>query len=439
MMSTRTFRRLGTLAGLAGVCGASLSGCGGGGDGGQTGPPPGRSVCAPNDHLNGRARWTVLVYMNAANNLQPDSLTNMAQMAAVGSDATLNVVVQWKQASCQDCGAPSFLGTRRYLVKTHSAAERNRILAGDTTVLDADRLPDPVPGGTVDMGDWRTMRDFVQWGSRTYPADHIAFVVWDHGSGWRPTRAGGKRFRAVSQDSQSGNEINTWELPQAFDGPPQPIDALLFDASLEQMTEVAYELRNNARVMVGSEESPPGAGYPYDAWLSQLKARTMNPCDLGNAVIQTFVAAYPRESNITQSMLDLTRLQTVAAALDSFGSALLAHTRDLAATIQTARDGAQHYTVGYEDNKDLYHYTDLIRNGAANASDVQLAATNLETALRGANGAVLNTAHGPSQDNSNGLAIWIPRPGGYLTAFNNLAIARVGAPRWASFLQQQVR
>ena len=64
------------------------------------GPPDtNRAVCAANAHASGRTRWTVLVYINAANNLQPDSLLNVAQMASVGSDSNVNIVVQWKQAT----------------------------------------------------------------------------------------------------------------------------------------------------------------------------------------------------------------------------------------------------------------------------------------------------------------------------------------------------
>ncbi|HZP85023.1 MAG TPA: hypothetical protein VFB21_25520, partial [Chthonomonadaceae bacterium] len=104
MSSLIPLRRLSVLAGLVGILGASLSGCGGGGGGGGGNPGPGpgtgRAACTQNAHQAGRPFWTILVFMNAANNLQPDSLLNIAQMASVGSDANINIVVQWKQANC---------------------------------------------------------------------------------------------------------------------------------------------------------------------------------------------------------------------------------------------------------------------------------------------------------------------------------------------------
>src|SRR5690242_10589966 len=115
MSLIRTLRRISVAAGLLGVVVAALIGCGGGSstpapggnnNGGNTGTGPGltdppdtnRAACTANAHATNRARWTVLVYINAANNLQPDSLLNVSQMAAVGSDANVNIVIQWKQA-----------------------------------------------------------------------------------------------------------------------------------------------------------------------------------------------------------------------------------------------------------------------------------------------------------------------------------------------------
>src|SRR5579871_4601502 len=254
-----------------------------------------RAACQANTHVSGRARWTVLVYLNAASNLQPDSLINVAQMASVGSNANLNIIVQWKQTATSNyfsavsvSTTPSFIGTRRYKISKHSQSDLNRIappgidtnpnLIGDTTVLDADRLPDP-PTNTIndgsqktsDMGDYRTLADFVQWGTKNYPADYMALVIWDHGSGALPvinrsahsstvsrtfrSISGAKTpARAVSQDVQTGSQIATQEIPLALANPAQPIDALIVDCSLQGTAEMAYDARHSARVYVGSEE-----------------------------------------------------------------------------------------------------------------------------------------------------------------------------------------
>src|SRR5690242_67485 len=91
-------RKLAALSALASVpVLAVLASCGGGGSssGGPSGLiDPGTNpftntrqatapVCTANPHAAGRARWTVLMYINAASNLQDDSWLNVGQMASV--------------------------------------------------------------------------------------------------------------------------------------------------------------------------------------------------------------------------------------------------------------------------------------------------------------------------------------------------------------------
>lgn len=471
MSFTFSLRRLPMLIGAVGMLAASLSGCGGGGSSVTT-PPITRAACEANPtHTDGRARWTILIYMNAANNLQPDSLLNVGQMASVGSDSNVNIVVQWKQTVASQINnafgnvTPSFVGTRRYLIKKHTAAEVTAIQNGDTSSLDADRLADPSTNtldsstGAMmsDMGNINTLTNFIQWGTNAYPADNVAVLIWNHGSGWRPVynSVSGSSIqsvktlpkinepgrRAFSQDDNTRNEIQTWQLPQAFASLPVSVDVLIFDASLEQMAEVAYQNRNLARVQVGSEESPPGAGYPYDKWLTDLKNSGKNPCDLGTSIVTEFVNKYSGQSGITQSYIDLSKMDGVAAALESFGTALLPHVNDQAAVIANARANAVHYGEGaslYEGFMDLYGFADNIAN-TTSQSDMKTAANNLKTALKGSSGAILQSGVGGSDEaNSHGLSIYIPAPGNYLSAYSNLALA-TAAPHWRLFLQSQTQ
>ncbi len=435
---------------LLGLFALSLSGCTTGSGTKDTGGGTERAACAVNPHISGHPRWTVLIYMNAANNLQPDSLLNVAQMASVGSDANLNIVLQWKQAVCPDCGTPSFTATKRYRISKHTSAEVNSIANGDTSSLSRDELApptnfyDPILQQS-DMGDWRVLHDFAQWGSANYPADHLMVLLWDHGAGWRSTRAAKSArpvLRGFSEDNATNNEIETWETPGALAGLAQPIDAIAFDCSLMQMTEVAYELRNSARVLIGSEESPPGAGYRYDEWLTLLKNSPSDPCNAGNDILTTFVNYYvanrPDFHNITQSIIDLSKMQGVATALNKFGHELRAVKTTEATQIKNARSATQYYA--YYDNKDLYHFATLIRQNTASAN-LKQAADDLQTALRGTNGAVITSSHGNSgQGNSNGLAVYVPSPASFLNSYGNLALSQSGAaPEWMAFLQEQTQ
>lgn len=364
-----------------------------------------------------RAKWTFMVFINAANDLQQFGPLNVNQMEKVGSSADLNIVVQWKQANCTTCGNPAWVGTRRYYI----TRDQNTSTIGSQLVQEM--------GPNVDMGDWRELNAFIRWTQQRYPADRYALVIWDHGAGWRSTRAAGRAVRSVSIDDSTGNEIQTWELPQALNTSPK-MDLLIFDASLMQMTEVAYEVRDMAKLMVGSEESPPGEGYVYDAFLKDLAASpTMTPEQFATQIVNRTVESYGPFSNITQSAVDLSRMQTVAERLDAFAKSLQFYGAENAAALISARQNAESYL--YRDNKDLWHYAELVRTGVTTPA-LQTAASRLQEAVASA---VIAEAHGNLHPNSHGLAVYLPSPASYLISYSSTALSRV--TDWDTWLQNQ--
>jgi hypothetical protein len=368
-----------------------------------------------------RARWTFMVFLNAANNLQEFGPLNVNQMEKIGSSADINIVVQWKQANCATCGRPDWIGTRRYYITKDN----------DTQRINSQLVEDM--GANIDMGDWRELRSFVTWTQQRYPADRYALVVWNHGAGWRITRSvdGSQRVapRSVSIDDSTNNEIQIWELPQALNVTPK-MDMVIFDASLMQMMEVAYEIRDLAQIMVGSEESPPGEGYVYDTFLSDLAANpNMSPEDLGRQIVTRTMQAYGLNGNNTQSALHLNKMQTVAEKLDAFANALRANIGNNRTAMVNARLNAQNYT--YPENKDLWHYAQLIRDTTGTTA-IRNSVTALQTAL---SDAIYAEGNGALVPNSNGLAIYIPAPSDYLPSYGNLALARSTA--WDQWLKEQ--
>lgn len=369
-----------------------------------------------------RAKWTFLVFLNAANNLQEFGVLNVNQMERIGSTTDVNIVVQWKQANCSSCGSPDWVGTRRYFItKDNDPSRVNSQLVQDL-------------GSNIDMGDWRELRNFIAWTQQHYPADRYAVVIWNHGAGWRPTRLERDRGltpfpRSVSIDDSTGSEIQTWQLPQALSVTPK-MDMVIFDASLMQMTEVAYEIRESAQVVVGSEESPPGEGYVYDTFLADLIANpNMTPAQFGTQIVNRTLDAYGSNGNNTQSAIDLSKMQNVADKVSAFAASLQAHISDSRQAMIDARNNARSYA--FPDNKDLVDYADRIKNGTA-ASDLKTAADAVRQAVTSA---VIAERHGDLSSGSHGLAIYVPSPFNYLSSYANLAFARATA--WDEWLQNQ--
>jgi hypothetical protein len=367
------------------------------------------------------AKWTFMVFMNGANDLQTFSPLNFNQMEKVGSTAEVNMVVQWKQASCLSCGSPDWTGTRRYFVTKDN----------NTSTVSSKLVEDM--GQSVDMGDWHELRNFILWAQQNYPADHYALVIWDHGAGWRNTRAGQlpRATRSVSIDDTTNHEIQTWELPQALSVTPK-MDTVIFDASLMQMLEVAYEIKDSTNVVTGSEESPPGEGYVYDTFLTDLVANpNMTAAQLGTQIVNRTFESYGTQGNNTQSTLDTSKLPALATAVDNFANSLMSHRNDSATALANARNNAEHMTSSYAYYKDLWDYAELVRTTTTPA-DLKSAASNVETAI---SAALIAEKHGALHPRSHGLTIYVPDPLAYLSTYGNLAFAR--NTRWPQWIQSQ--
>src|SRR5262249_16326625 len=134
----------------------------------------------------------------------------------------------------------------------------------------------------------------------------------------------------------------------------QKLDILGCDACLMNMLEICYEMKDTASVMVGSEETEPGAGWPYAAILGKLtKTPTMAPADLARCIANEYGAWYKANGNpiqdksATQSALDISRLQPVADAVNALADALLQDIKKVtvAGAVSLARDRAQKFEM----------------------------------------------------------------------------------------------
>src|SRR4051812_32324835 len=194
------------------------------------------------------ADWTVLVFLNADNSLDPESLDDFREMAKVGSSDRVNVVLQWDRLGEAD---PKWEKTKRLKVTKNLAVPSNE--SGNI--------------GEINMGSPDELRKFIVWGKASFPANHYALVIWDHGQGFRAATRGmttahvnhatsapavrGAGFRSISSDdTNGGDKLYNKEVHDAVAG--QGIDIIGFDACLMSMVETAYVLRDDAKVMVGS-------------------------------------------------------------------------------------------------------------------------------------------------------------------------------------------
>ena len=228
-------------------------------------------------------KWTVMVFMNAKNNLELAGLYNVNQMETVGSSNDVNIVAELGRMNGQKQGDThldgDWTGARRIYVQKD--ADEEKITSPVVDKLDK-----------VDMGDYKRLVDFVSWTKKNYPARRYMLVIWNHGSGWLDPKQSKKSSRGISFDDETGNYIRTMQIGQALREAGK-VDVLAFDACLMEMGEVAGEVRDVSDVVIGSEETVPGLGYPYNSWLAALvKNPDMTNATLGRTVVGAFKKFY---------------------------------------------------------------------------------------------------------------------------------------------------
>ncbi len=254
--------------------------------------------------------WTVMVLLNAKNNLEMAGLYNVNDMEKVGSGKDLNIVVELGRMNGQTQGDThadgDWTGARRYLL----------VKDADASVI---KSPVLMSNPKVDMGDYKRAVDFVKWAKTNFPAKHYMFIIWNHGSGFMDPKSSQK---GISFDDETGNYIRTPQIGQILKEAGK-VDVMAFDACLMQMPEVAFEVKDNADVIVGSEETVPGLGYPYSLFLGAIARQPgMNAEQVGAVTVEAFKMFYDKMQKGAQlSAIRTSKLDGLATRLSDFAKA----------------------------------------------------------------------------------------------------------------------
>jgi hypothetical protein len=356
----------------------------------------------------GGTNWTVMVYLDADNNLEDAGIADFLEMATVGTGNGVNIVVQMDRIPGESDAYGDWTGTKRFLIKK-----------------DDDPSVDPVQDlAEQNMGNPDVLQDFVEWAVTTYPARHYALVIWNHGNGWRMHRAkmanvaaakksGSNEIlvKAVASDDTDGDILYMREVQDAMNTARQNVEARLgtgvkidvvgFDACLMGMVEVAYALRDHANYMVGSEETEPGAGWPYNTILSDLANNpAMTPADLASLIVVKYGNSFT--GGVTQAAYDISKLQILAWKIDTFTLAATTGWTSLKAARTSSK---QYHACSYSCwGTDLYDFADKVYNNTT-VQDIKSAAADIKTAV---NNFVIKEYHSTNMSGSHGIAIYFP-------------------------------
>jgi hypothetical protein len=387
--------------------------------------------------------WTIMVYLAGDNNLDAAGVVDIKEMKTVGSSDQIAVVVEFDRAGANQA-------TTRYYLQKGTPLEKDVV----QTL------------GETNMGDPKVLEDFVTWGIKNYPAAHYLLVLWNHGAGWddanlyqgdvfsgvarsisrkhqriitrgaaetkdlplAQARAGIQRTRralfkntvataigerAIAFDDQAQDFLDNIELKKVLKKIRKKlernIDIIGMDACLMSMVEVAYQMRDSVDFSVGSEESEPGEGWPYDLILKALTDKpAMLPEELSKTIVSQYLASYHANDNVTQAAMRLSGLKLLTSAVDGLAKALTNTLGNVAfhSALINARAQVQEYSHPYDDYCDLLDLCTIL--------DENLADTAVRTAIaairQAANSAIVASGcKGSVVRNSHGVSIYFPK------------------------------
>ncbi|MCK5599868.1 T9SS type A sorting domain-containing protein [bacterium] len=382
--------------------------------------------------------WTIMIYMNGDNNLEPAALDDFLEISSVGSTAGMNIVIQFDRIPGYSPFYGDWLDTRRFYVNK------------DDTPVNSDSHDSAtynISIGEQNMGDPNTLVEFFTWAVDSYPAERYMLVIWNHGEGWRRSTAPVMRTeRSVSDDVTSGDSLyyTTGEIGSAFDLMSsyigRNIDIAGFDVCLNQMLENAHLLSSYADILVGSEDSEWEDGWSYWYFLEPLALDPAgtDPEELSSLIVEAYAngdngsnVSNPSITGSTQSALRLEEMPSMVKAFNRF-SVLLSHynVNGYKTEIDNVRGSLSFYPVppSYGEYSDLGQFVNEIK-GIDISPYMNDAADDLLEIMAGT---IINT-FAASGYVCSGLTVYYPEYTSYSSIYKNTLLAK--DTFWDSFLQ----
>ncbi len=304
--------------------------------------------------------WTMLVYVQANNNLSGFAMKNFSDMATIGSTSSLNTLVQWYQ--------PNHEGIWRYRV------ERGRMVLDECVQVESD--------GTTT----KDLVDAMRWAAGKYAANKYALILWNHGIGildpvWgkmQPWQIHQPRIAfsqevindnpriqinglttGIVHDTQhtchryADNDHSTTSTSSLLDYVVTSTRGILFnehsrtymdnqsltsalqsiknnvlggkklsllgmDACLMAMAEVGYLASDYAEVLVASQEVELAQGWNYQALVALLATKDQDPTSIARGIVSTYESTYKEKIPFyTQSAINLEGMVPLRTCLDA--------------------------------------------------------------------------------------------------------------------------
>lgn len=374
----------------------------------------------PNNGAPAEKDWTVLFYMDGNNDIEGDVLTCFLTTEEVSDIKNMNLVAQLARApqsvaheGYKDDIDGDWSGVRRYhLTPGEKNAHGRKCYTGigeHNCRIDSPVLADL---SNADMSDPATLKDFLAWGIKSFPAKHYMVVLADHGAGFMGALSDYKSRKNMPllaiQDAMRKAREETGVKP----------DVLVMDDCLMGQVECAHQLRDEAGYYVATE-SINYSNFPFQGILKSAaeKGADLTPGEFASLVVKE--SADNIHDIPTMASLRPGATKAITRSVKRLADTLLA-TATAPETVRSIFENTQYGSPDaggykpYEDFRDIKHMAYLLSNDErVTDAKVKKAAANLYKLL-GA-GLVTEEYHDksfyrgtPGVDSVSGLSIYLP-------------------------------
>jgi len=291
----------------------------------------------------GEKDWTLILYISADNDLRNFAIRNIKQMAKIGSNQNINIVVHLDIKLSGNKKA-----TKRYYI------DKNKIIHVNSQDQHSQRM---------DSGSPKTLISCCKWAINNFPAKHYGLILWNHGTGALDPRRGRvirladlftfnpeinkveldrsinfmeflsrktDSNRGICWDDTTGNYLTNQDLDHALGViyknilKKKKLDFIAFDACLMQMIEVASIIKKYANIMIASQEVILGTGFNYVETLKPFQTQSLTTQEFAKHIIKSYEKTYSRVTNdFTLSALDLSMMEKLEENLDDVAKTLV--------------------------------------------------------------------------------------------------------------------
>lgn len=341
------------------------------------------------------AEWLVMVYIAGMNNLglfgaAKLNVNDMERGLFQAGEAASNVrfVVEYGELSTDGMGNLNIPDALRTLLVMPD---------NDANVINSKVIG--ISKG-ADTGNVKTLDSFVRRVLPRFPAKKKALIIWNHGGG----------IGGIASDDIHGSMMNLKNLSRTLRGLVSSygkFDVIATDACLMQMASIAYEFKDYANVVIGSEQPIPGNGYPYFG-LSRILAVSGSGMDgraFGQMLVSGYGQAYSRSADTSLSAIDTSKFPGFISRINRWAGLIMSDSKSFG-IISKANVLKEVSRMSELDcSRDLVHMISVINSQAGVSQAIKDAGNDLANYVRGEL-LIANYAYDTNQN--FGLAIYLP-------------------------------